>query len=170
VRRSLVPATLVTLFVVAFQLEIFSSLRLAGVVIMLVWLWPLVMGLAGFTALALYVALLGGLLFDTHATTPLGLTALVGLVLAYSASRLGREGIGDLDSAAIWVTPLIGALGGFAAPVLYTIGAFITLNFSIWRGSLLQSVVVNAVAFFFMARPMMRLARAVGTLGERARR
>jgi hypothetical protein len=68
------------------------------------------------------------------------------------------------------VTPLIGALGGFAAPVLYTIGAFITLNFSIWRGSLLQSVVVNAVAFFFMARPMMRLARAVGTLGERARR
>lgn len=169
-RRSLVPATLVTLFVVAFQLEIFSSLRFAGVVIMLVWLWPLVMGLAGFTALGLYVALLGGLLFDTHSTTPLGLTALVGAVLAYSASRLGREGIGDLDSAAIWVTPLIGAFGGFAAPVLYTIGAFFTLNFSIWRGSLAQSVVVNAVAFFFLARPMMRLARVIGTLGERVRR
>ena len=168
--RALIPATLVTLFVVAFQLEVFSSLRFAGVVIMLVWLWPLVMGLAGFTSLALYVALLGGILFDTHAVTPFGLAAVVGLILAYATSRLGREGIGDLDSAAMWVTPLIGAVGGFAAPLLYTFGGFFALNFGLWRGSLFESVVVNAIAFSILARPMTRLARAVASFGERARR
>ena len=54
--------------------------------------------------------------------------------------------------------------------MLYTIGAFFTLNFSIWRGSLAQSMVVNAVAFFFLARPMMRLAQGHRHVGERARR
>lgn len=169
-RRAIIPATLVTLLVVAVQLQILSSLRFAGVVIMLVWLWPLVMGLAGFTSLAVYVALVGGILFDTHATTPLGLTAVVGLVLAYAASRLGREGVGDLDSAAIWVTPLLGAVGGLAAPALYTFGGFFALNFGIWRGSLPAAMLVNAVAFFILARPMTRLAKAIALFGERARR
>ena len=78
----------------------------AGVVVMLVWLWPLAMGLAGLTALSLLGALVAGVFFDTHAMTPFGLTALVAILLAYGASRLGREGVGDLDSAAWWVTPV----------------------------------------------------------------
>jgi len=162
VSRVLAPVTLVTLFVVAIQLSIFSSLRFAGVVVMIVWLWPLAMGLAGLTALSLWSALVAGVFFDTHSSTPFGLTAIVALLLAYGASRLGREGVGDLDSAAWWVTPLIAAGAGFVAPLVFVGASFFTLNFSLWRDSLLAAMVVNAVAFFLLARPMTRLARWVG--------
>jgi hypothetical protein len=169
VRRLLVPVTLVTLVIVAVQLSVFSSLRFAGVVVMIVWLWPLAMGLAGLTALALWSALIAGVFFDTHATTPFGLTAIVALALAYGASRLGREGVGDLDSAAWWVTPLIAAGAGLAAPVIFVGASFFTFNFSLWRDSLLSAMVVNAIAFFVLARPMTRLARWVGSFGSSRR-
>ena len=161
-RRAVVPATLATVIVVAVQLSVFTNWRFAGVVVMIVWLWPLAMGLVGLTSLALWCALVAGVLFDTHVTTPFGLTAFVALVLAYAASRLGREGVGDLDSAAWWVTPLLGALGGFVAPALFVGGGFFTFNFSLWRDSLLAAMLVNAVAFFLLARPVTRLARWVG--------
>jgi cell shape-determining protein MreD len=157
--------TLVTLFIVAIQLSIFSSWRVSGVVVMIVWLWPLAMGLAGLTSLALWCAVVAGVFFDTHAVTPFGLTALVALALAYGASRLGKEGVGDLDSAAWWVTPLIAAAAGFVAPALFVGASFFTLNFSFWRDSLLTTMIVNAVAFFLLARPMTRLARWVGNFG-----
>jgi len=165
VRRVLVPATLATLVIVAIQLSIFSGLRFAGVVVMVVWLWPMAMGLAGLTALSLWCALVAGVFFDTHAATPFGLTALVALLLAYGASRLGREGVGDLDSAAWWVTPLLAATAGFLAPLLFVGASFLSFNFSLWRDSLLAAMVVNAIAFFVLARPMAHLARWVGTLG-----
>ncbi|MGC1237443.1 MAG: hypothetical protein WA860_01485 [Acidimicrobiales bacterium] len=166
-RRLLVPVTLVTLLIVALQLSVFSSLRVSGVVIMIVWLWPLAMGLAGLTSLALWSAVVAGVFFDTHAVTPFGLTAIVALALAYGASRLGKEGVGDLDSAAWWVTPLIAAVAGFVAPALFVGASFFTLNFSLWRDSLLSAMVVNAAAFFVLARPMTRLARWVGNTGVR---
>jgi cell shape-determining protein MreD len=159
--------TLVTLLIVAIQLSVFSSLRVSGVVIMIVWLWPLAMGLAGLTSLALWSAVVAGVFFDTHAVTPFGLTAIVALALAYGASRLGKEGVGDLDSAAWWVTPLIAAAAGFVAPALFVGASFFTLNFSLWRDSLLTAMIVNAVAFFVLARPMTRLARWVGNTGTR---
>jgi cell shape-determining protein MreD len=162
-----VPVTLVTLLIVALQLSVFSSLRVSGVVIMIVWLWPLAMGLAGLTSLALWSAVVAGVFFDTHAVTPFGLTAIVALALAYGASRLGKEGVGDLDSAAWWVTPLIAAVAGFVAPALFVGASFFTLNFSLWRDSLLSAMVVNAAAFFVLARPMTRLARWVGNTGVR---
>jgi cell shape-determining protein MreD len=165
VRRLLVPVTLVTLLIVALQLSVFSSLRVSGVVIMIVWLWPLAMGLAGLTSLALWSAVVAGVFFDTHAVTPFGLTAIVALALAYGASRLGKEGVGDLDSAAWWVTPLIAAAAGFVAPAIFVGASFFTLNFSLWRDSLLTAMIVNAVAFFILARPMTHLARWVGSSG-----
>jgi cell shape-determining protein MreD len=167
VRRLLVPVTLVTLLIVAIQLSVFSSLRVSGVVIMIVWLWPLAMGLAGLTSLALWSAMVAGVFFDTHTVTPFGLTAIVALALAYGASRLGKEGVGDLDSAAWWVTPLIAAAAGFVAPALFVGVSFFTLNFSLWRDSLLTAMIVNAVAFFILARPMTRLASWVGNTGSR---
>jgi cell shape-determining protein MreD len=170
VRRALVPAVVVTLFVVAVQLTILSSLRVDGVVIMLVWLWPLAMGLTGFTSLALVTAVVAGVFFDTHATTPFGLTAAVALVIAYAASRLGREGVGDLDSAAWWVTPVLAGVGGFVAPLLYTAGGAFALNFNLWRGSVLAMMIVNGVAFMVLARPVARLARSIGRSGERVHR
>ncbi|MGA7835325.1 MAG: hypothetical protein WCA31_08975 [Acidimicrobiales bacterium] len=164
-RKALVPVTLVTLLLVAVQLSIFSSWRFAGVVVMIVWLWPLAVGLTGLTTLALWSAIVAGVFFDTHATTPFGLTALVALILAYSASRLGREGVGDLDSAAWWVTPLIAAAFGFIAPAIFVGASFFTFNFSLWRDSLVAAMMVNAAAFFILARPMTRLARWVGNIG-----
>lgn len=168
--RALVPVTLVTLFVVGLQLAIFTTLRVDGVVVMLVWLWPLCMGLVGDGALALISAVVAGLFFDTHASTPFGITAVVGLALAYVATRLGREGVGDLDSAAWWVTPLIALVAGFVAPALYVALGAIELNFGLWRGSLVPDMIVNAGAFFLFARPVARVARSVSRLGERARR
>ena len=110
---------------------------------MLVWLWPFTLGLAGFTTLSLWAAVVGGVFFDTHATTPFGLTAMVGVVLAFGASRLGKEGVGDLDSAAWWVTPILAAAAGLAAPAIYTVGGVGVLNFSLWHGSLVNSMVVE---------------------------
>jgi cell shape-determining protein MreD len=169
VRRVLVPVTLITLLIVAVQLSVFSSLRVSGVVIMIVWLWPLAMGLAGMTALALWCAILAGVFFDTHSVTPFGLTAIVALALAYGASRLGKEGVGDLDSAAWWVTPAIGAAAGFVAPAIFVGASFFTLNFSLWRDSLFTAMIVNGVAFAVLARPMTRLAHWASTVGGKRR-
>jgi cell shape-determining protein MreD len=170
VTRALIPVTVVTMFIVGVQLSVFSTWRFAGVVFMLVWLWPFALGLAGFTTLAIWAAVVGGVFFDTHTTTPFGLTAMVAVILAYGASRLGKEGVGDLDSAAWWVTPVLAAAAGAAAPVIYTAGGIGVLNFSLWHGSLVDSVVVNALAFFVLARPVSRLARMVGRFGARAYR
>jgi len=79
------------MFIVGVQLSVFSNWRFAGVVFMLVWLWPFALGLAGFTTLSIWAAVVAGVFFDTHAATPFGLTAMVGVVLAFGASRLGKE-------------------------------------------------------------------------------
>ncbi|HEV2427478.1 MAG TPA: hypothetical protein VGS61_04605 [Acidimicrobiales bacterium] len=169
-RRALVPVALATIVVVALQLAVFTSLRVSGVVLMLVWLWPLAMGLAGYTGLALVAAVVAGIFFDTHSTTPFGLSVLVAVALAWGASRLGKEGVGDLDSAAWWVTPALGAVGGFVAPALFVAFGALTLDFGLWRGSLVDAMVVNAVGFFVLARPATRAARALGRLSAAARR
>ena len=168
--KALIPVTVVTLIMVALQLSILSPLRLWGVVVMLVWLWPFSLGLGGYTMLSLWSAIVAGIFFDTHAVTPFGLTAVVGVILAYGASRLGKEGVGDLDSAAWWVTPALGAGAGFFAPLLYVFGGFVTLHFSMWRAGTLASMGVNAIAFLILARPVARIARYVGNIGARARR
>ncbi len=153
------PVTLITLVLVAIQLDVFSSLRFGGAVVMIVWLWPFCLGLTGATALALYSATLSGVFFDTHSPTPFGLALLVALVLAWFASRLGREGIGDLDSAAWWVTPALAAVAGFLAPLLFVALGVLALHGSMWRNGLVGAMVVNALAFFVLARPAARLAR-----------
>jgi rod shape-determining protein MreD len=162
--------TLVTLVVVGVQLAVFTQWRFAGVVVMLVWLWPVAVGLTGLTSLAMFAGLLAGLLFDAQSATPFGLSALVGLLLAYFASRLGKEGVGDLDSAALWVTPALAAAAGFVAPLLYVASGVFALNFSLWRDSLLDTMVVNAVAFFLLARPVTRVAFAMSGSAMRVRR
>jgi cell shape-determining protein MreD len=156
--------------VVGVQLAVFTQWRFAGAVVMLVWLWPVAVGLTGLTSLAMFAGLLAGLLFDAQSATPFGLNALVGLLLAFVASRLGKEGVGDLDSAALWVTPAIAAAAGFAAPVAFVVSGVVALNFSLWRDSLLDSMVVNAVAFLILARPMTRVAFAVSASAMRVRR
>lgn len=165
-KRQLLPAAIATLFALAIQLVVFSGLRFAGVVIMFVWLWPVAMGIAGYTYLSLLAGLGAGVFFDLHSVTPFGLTAAVGMLLGYAASRLGREGVGDLDSAAWWVAPVIAASAGFVAPLGYTLAGFFALDFQLWRGSVLAMMVVNATAFFILARPVVRVARSIGRLGE----
>lgn len=162
--------TLVTLMMVGVQLALFTQWRFAGVVVMLVWLWPVAVGLTGLTSLAMFTGLLSGLLFDAQSATPFGLSALVGLVLAYGASRLGKEGVGDLDSAALWVTPALAAAAGFVAPLLFVASGVFALNFSLWHYSLLNAMVVNALAFFVLARPVTRVAFAVSASALRVRR
>jgi rod shape-determining protein MreD len=170
VTQSRVLITLATLIVVGVQLAVFTQWRFAGAVVMLVWLWPVAVGLTGLTSLAMFAGLLAGLLFDAQSATPFGLSALVGIVLAYFASRLGKEGVGDLDSAALWVTPAIAAAAGFMAPLLYVASGVFALNFSLWRYSLLDSMIVNAVAFLLLARPVTRVAFAMSTSAMRVRR
>lgn len=162
--REIFPTFLVSLFIVAFQLAVFSTFRINGVVVMLVWLWPLCVGLAGSTTAALLSGIVSGVFFDTHAATPFGLTAVVALVIAYLAVRLGREGVGDLESAAWWVSPIIAAIGGFIAPLIFVFAGFFALDFGLWRGSLLQDMMINAIAFFVLARPLVRLALWSGGL------
>ncbi len=167
--RAIVPVAFVTLAIVGIQLAVLSALRVDGVVVMLVWLWPFVVGLTGLTGLAIWSAVLSGLFFDTHSAAPFGLTIVVAVALAYVASRLGREGVGDLESAAWWVTPVLAALAGLLAPACYVMLGYVELNFGLWRGSVLASMEVNAVAFFILARPSARLARRLARTEGRRR-
>lgn len=161
---------LMTLILVGVQLAIFTEWRFDGVVVMLVWLWPVAVGLTGMTSNAILAGALGGLLFDAHSATPFGLNALVGALIAYGASRLGREGVGDLDSAALWVTPALAAAVGFLAPLAYTVSGIVALDFSLWRDSLVNAMVVNAIAFFLLARPLTRVALMANASAMRVRR
>ncbi len=167
--RAIVPVAFVTLAIVGFQLAVLSTLRVDGVVVMLVWLWPFVVGLTGLTGLAVWSAVLAGLFFDTHSASPFGLTIVVAIALAYIASRLGREGVGDLDSAAWWVAPVLAAVAGLLAPALYVALGYVELNGGLWRGSVLASMEVNAVAFLILARPAARLARVLARVDGRRR-
>jgi rod shape-determining protein MreD len=160
----------VSVLITGLQLAVFSSWRFAGVVVMLVWLWPVCLGLAGSGPQAITGGAVSGFLFDAHAQTHFGLTAVVGASIGYAVSRLGREGVGDLDSAALWVAPIIGAAAGFVTPVLYVVGGVVFLDFDLWRGSLLAMMVVNATAFFLLVRPLTRLARILAAYGQRAAR
>jgi cell shape-determining protein MreD len=170
VSRYVLPLSFATLCVVGIQISIFSEWRIGGTVIMAVWLWPLCVGLTGNTGLALVSGGLAGLLFDAHTTTPFGLTALVGVAVGYVASRLGREGVGDLDSAALYVTPLIGAIVGMLAPVTFVIAALCLFDTGPWHGGVVQSMTANTIAFFLLARPLTRLAfRVTGTSTRRRR-
>jgi uncharacterized membrane protein YphA (DoxX/SURF4 family) len=65
---------------------------------------------------------------------------------------------------------MIAAVGGFFAPLAYVVLAMMTLHFTIWHASLGASMVVNAAAFFLLARPVGRLAILVSGSGARARR
>ena len=59
------------------------------------------------------------------------------------------------------------AAAGFVAPALFVGASFFTLDFSLWRDSLFTAMIVNAVAFFVLARPMTYLARWAATFGTR---
>jgi len=165
-----VLVTLATFMIVGLQIALFTQWRFGGVVVFIIWLWPVAVGLTGVTSLALFSGVLAGVLFDAQTATPFGLSALVGLALGYMASRLGKEGVGDLDSAAWWVTPTIAAAAGGAAPLFYVISGVVAWDFSLWRGSLVNSMVVNAVAFFVLSRPLTRLALALCAPAMKVRR
>ena len=87
---------------------------------------------------------------------------MVGVVLAFGASRLGKEGVGDLDSAAWWVTPVLAAAAGFVAPAHLHRRRVRRLELLAVARQPCERMVVNAVAFFVLARPVTRLARRVG--------
>jgi penicillin-binding protein 2 len=116
VTRGVVVLSVATIFVVALQVAIVSPLRVWGVVVMVVWLWPLVLGLTSSTLVAVSAGFVTGLLFDAHTVTPFGLTGVIGALLAWFISLLAREGVGDLDSAAWWVPALLVGAGGTGGP------------------------------------------------------
>ncbi len=161
--RSVISLGLTSIIFVALQLDIVSPLRVGGVVIMVIWLWPVAVGLTATRLEALFSGAFTGLLFDAHAATPLGLTGAIGVILGLIASRLGQEGIGDLDSAAWWVMPSLAAGAGFSAPLFFALGGTLYGNLHFWRANLGVMMIVNAVAFFVLVRPLARLARRVSS-------
>jgi hypothetical protein len=165
VSRGVVALILSTLVLVAAQITIISPLRIAGVVVMVVWLWPLALSLTGSTPFAVVSGFVGGLLFDAHAQSPFALSGVVGALLGALVSFLAREGVGDLDAAAWWVPPFIGAIGGLLAPLLYVASGAVIGDVSLWRASVWPMMLVNAGAFFVLARPMARGAQWVAELG-----
>ena len=166
--RALLALSLLGLFLVAIQLDILSDLRVAGVVIMAIWLWPFCIAIIGQTTAAIISGVALGLLFDAHTSTPFGLTAVVGGLIAFGSIRLAREGVGDLEGAAWWMTPLLAAIVGFLAPLLFVLMGIFTLDFSLWHGSLVASMLVNALFFALLARPAARLIEfASGTTRRR---
>jgi hypothetical protein len=164
-----VTLALVTVALVALQVSIVSPLRVGGVVLMVVWLWPFAVGLTGSTAVAVTTGLLAGLLFDSTTATPYGLTGLVGAAIGWGISLLAREGIGDLDGSAWWVPALLAGLAGAAAPLLYVAAGALVGHLSFWRAGLSAMMGLNFVGFFVLARPLARLAQRVALVGGWAR-
>lgn len=166
--RSILALGLLSLALVAVQLNVFSELRLLGVVIMAVWLWAFCVGLVCSHGAALVASGIAGGYVDAHAATPFGLNALTCVGLAYLGSRLAREGVGDLHGAAIWMAPLLGGCVGLLTPLVFAIAATFVFDTAPWHGSLPASMVVNAIAFAVAARPLARLVEvATGESGSR---
>ena len=163
--RGTVALAVATVLIVAVQIAIVSPLRVSGVVVMLVWLWPLALGLTGRTVVAVVTGAVAGFLFDSYTATPYGLTAVVGATMAWAISRLAREGVGDLDASAWWMPPSIMALGGATAPVVFVVAGALTGHPGYWRASLVAMMVLNAVAFFVLARPIARVAQRIAEVG-----
>lgn len=167
--RAIVATAVASVLLVAVQIALISPLRIEGVVVMLVWLWPLALGLTGSTALAVGAGLFTGLLFDAHTVTPFGLSALVGALLAWGISVLAREGIADLEAAAWWLPSALFGAAGLCAPALYVSLAALSGHVAVWQDSLVAMMIVNAVAFLILARPLSLLARRVARAGGFAR-
>jgi cell shape-determining protein MreD len=163
--RGWVALALATVTLVGVQIAIVSPLRVSGVVVMVVWLWPLALGLTARPAVAVGGGLLAGLLFDSFTATPYGLSAVVGALLAWAISALAREGVGDLDASAWWVPAGLLALGGLVAPVLYVVIGTLTGHTGYWRASLVAMMVLNAVVFAVLARPVARFAQRIAESG-----
>ncbi len=163
--RGIVALVLSTLILVATQITIISPLRIAGVVVMVVWLWPLALSLTGSTPFAVASGFVAGVLFDAHSQTPFALSGVVGALIGLLVSFLAREGVGDLDAAAWWVPPLIGAFVGLLAPLLYVAFGAVVGDSSLWRASVWPMMLVNAAAFFVLVRPLSRAARWVAEFG-----
>ena len=169
VSRALLALSILGLFLVAIQLDILAGLRVAGVVVMVIWLWPFCIAIVGQAAAAVASGVVLGLLFDAHTSTPYGLTAIVGGLIALGSIRLAREGVGDLEGAAWWMTPLLAAVVGFFAPLLFVLTGIFALDFSLWHGSLVASMLVNAVFFALLARPIARLVAFTSGTSRRRR-
>lgn len=151
--------TVASIVLAALQVTVFSSLRVASVVIMIIWLFTLIVGLHGGTPPALVAGFVTGALFDAHVSTPFGLFTAVGLLVGFVAGQLGREGIGDFKAAVWWMPAVIGAGFGFFAPVVVVLGGMLVGNFSLWHGDLGGSMVVNAAAFALLIQPFALMVR-----------
>jgi hypothetical protein len=161
--RGALALAIATVVVVAIQITLVSPVRVGGVVIMVVWLWAMVLGLSVRPVLAITLAAVAGVLFDSFCATPFAATGVVGAALAWGIGRMAREGIGDLDASAWWVPPSLMALGGAIAPAAYVIVAGVLGQMGYWRGSLVTMMVVNSVAFFVLARPVARVAQRLAS-------
>jgi hypothetical protein len=151
----------------AIQLTIVSPLRVGGVVIMVTWLWPIVVGLRGGVLPALVAAGVTGAFFDAQVATPLGLLTAVTLLIGWIAGVLGREGVGDFGASAWWVAPALASGFGFVAPIVVAFVGIVIANFGLWHASLGNTMVVNAMAFFILVRPLGRVCQwLVGDLGD----
>jgi hypothetical protein len=169
VSRALGVVAILSVIVVALQVAWVSPLRVGGVVIMVVWLWPLALGLTGRTSVAVVGGLLAGLLFDAQSLAPFGASALVGVVLALGVGWLAREGVGDLEGSNWLVPALLLGIGGLLAPVIYVAAATVLGRPSVIHASLVGTIAVNGLAFVVLGRPAALLVRRVARIGGWAR-
>lgn len=164
--RSWVAAVVASLCVVAVQLDIFSSVRCFGVVVMLVWLWSFCLGSVLNSSAATVIGAVVGLLFDAHVATPFGLNAVVCAALSYGARVLVREGALGVSPAS---TTLVAGCVGFVTPLIFVLAGFFAFSFNLWRGSLLLTMIVNGMVFACLTLPTVAgVARITGHTGRRS--
>ena len=159
-----------SIVIVSVQTTIVSPYRIAGIAIMLVWLWPLCVGLLGDQRSGVVAGVISGLLFDAHVATPFGLFAVVGGVVGYVAVLLGREDLGDLRGAVWWMPLAIGGGFGLATPIVLVVIGFFFGGTQLWRGDVGATMVINALAFGIFLRPAVAASRImVGPVNEARR-
>lgn len=166
--KSWIPrVALASVVIVAAQTTVVSPYRIAGIAIMVVWLWPLCVGLIGDQTAGVVAGVVSGFLFDAHVATPFGLFTVVGALVGYVAGILGREDLGDLRGSVWWMPLLIGGGFGFVTPIVLVVIGFFFGDIHLWRGDVGATMVVNAVALSLLLRPGVALSRIiVGSITE----
>ena len=171
VTRALIPVTVVTMFIVGVQLSVFSTLavrrrRLHARVALALRARPRGLHDAGASGRRSWAA-------SSSTRTPPRPSASP----RWWASCSPTARRASARKASATSTPRPGGSRRSSRPARASrrrsstpLGGIGVLNFSLWHGSLVNSMVVNAVAFFVLARPVSRLARRVGRVGVRAYR
>jgi rod shape-determining protein MreD len=116
---------LVVLAAVVLQISIVTNIRIDGMHPEIIWLFPVCAGLVAGSQVGAVTGFASGLALDCLQPTPFGLTALVATILGFLVGLLAERNGLNVEGAAWWVIPVLGAGTTAVAVGLYGLLGFV---------------------------------------------